>query len=484
MQDEERAGGRLGMWPRGSLDKRSSFRRWGLALLGLISGPAWGCGLLWIPPSGTFPNTDEKGAFAYWKQIGSFYLSAQEEIPIFIGFAPGDRPRGSLLGAGWTIPILDSRIEQTDDGVFTFTQPDGWKTQLRRKDSSTLAGDGWVATISGDTIFCKASCGWSMRFDRGRLVQLNPPTGPGLTIERSAHPGGGSQIRQNGKPILTIKPAADPQQLALSINSRQLLLSLGTRAIVEQDAEGRRVIGQVVPALAGLKSDQGESMEISYPLADDLTPGLQVDGATYTWRPDSRELLSDGRATYSSMLVDGIPCRVRTLENGEREVFGKYLPGGISVEKRPGLKWSRTTIFQGGPMRGKPRKVEQSEDGLRWTPAKIFSYDEKGDLLRSRYYEEGRFLEVDHRQRQSSLRDSTGTLLWSRSTDAAGHLTELMTPAVSYHFSRDSTQPSFVWMKRVRGGKTDNAQISVRALDQCLQDLGLYSFIPLPKTDP
>ena len=91
------------------------------------------CGIKWEQPKLAYRFADSYGTFQYWQFIGEISGSNSKKIPISIQFKPLQYDSNSLLGDGWRIPLLESKIKQIDETSYKAELPDGQIAILKTK---------------------------------------------------------------------------------------------------------------------------------------------------------------------------------------------------------------------------------------------------------------------------------------------------------------------------------------------------------------
>ena len=202
--------------------------------LGLSSVGAWACGISWSLPATPFAN-DGSYQFRYWESLGTVKVDDKLEIPLQLGFNPATSYVSPILRLGWTLPLFESRIEQVDDKTYLMKLPDGHEESLRTTEKANiLHGAGWLGEIKGRQITCKASCGWQMIFQDGRLRQMRSPDGAPLVFSHDAD--GTRQMSVRGQALVTLKPDWDKETTEkvyrLDLLKEMIFLKIGMRTVV------------------------------------------------------------------------------------------------------------------------------------------------------------------------------------------------------------------------------------------------------------
>jgi hypothetical protein len=341
------------------------------------------CGLLWVPPSAPISNAASDGTLSYWTTLTTINPQGIQ-IPILIGFSSSSAVP-SLIGPGWTLPIIDSNIIQVDQNDFLLTLPDGRKDRLTRDISmpDLLKGNGWVANISGNKIECKAECGWSLSFTHGKLTSITTPNSKVFTISRDDIKKD-YHISDGIQEVLAVSPFMSKDGKSaykVSAGRSDSILWLGKRPFV-QSIGGQRVIGSMVESLSGIEHENLLQNTFAFDVDKNIRPTLKVLDHAFVWNSDSGQLLSDGVFEYKTRSVGGVNCLSRETPDGDCEVFGSDNEKGIFVRKNFQRPFEREKIFTSGVLAGKPRSIDISMNGNTWEEKKRFSYDTSGNAIR------------------------------------------------------------------------------------------------------
>lgn len=435
------------------------------------------CGLLWVPPSGPISNTASDGTLNYWTTITTINTK-DIQIPILLGFSSVSAP-ASLIGPGWTLPIIDSNVIQIDQNDFLITLPDGRKDRLTRDTSkpALLKGNGWVANISGNTIECKAECGWSLSFTQGKLTRITTPNSKVFTISRDDikkeyHISDGTQEVLAVSPLIS---KGEKNGYKLSAGRSDFMLWLGKRPVV-QSIGGQRVIGSMVESLSGIEHEQLLQKTFSFDVDKNIRPTLKVLDHIFVWNAESGQLLSDGNNEYKTRSVAGVDCLSRETPDGDCELFGSDNEKGIFVRKYLQRPFEVEKIFTSGILSGKVRSIDVSKDGNTWVEMKRFSYDGAGAIIREISNKGSVKSEVNFSKQNIKLfNEKTGDILLQVDFNSSGEVIKLSTAKKCYDVNRGKISQVIPRLTSVGDSQNANKDAIEVELQQLLAKL---SFSP------
>lgn len=230
--------------------------------------------------AGPFKGVDRQGyAFLIVK------LGDMGGLPLCAFWTSREGVRSSLLGDGWCLPLLESRIVPLTNSEIDFLQPDGFVRTLTRgrKDPHVLFSGAWRGREDGEgDVRLTADFGAQLGrievgFRSGRLVSLRCAEG---MFGFSYHGGEIAKLMGNGGTLLTVKrDARDAGQVAFRLSS-------GRSAVCERRGDTLTVV-----AADGSRHvfRRGE---------DDEYATFDADGVVYRWDRYTGKALSCGEWTY------------------------------------------------------------------------------------------------------------------------------------------------------------------------------------------
>jgi hypothetical protein len=295
------------------------------------------------------------------------------------------------LGSGWLFGLLDARFVQRSQDAFDMISIDGYTVPFGRdpKKPTILNGaQGYKAEIKGDTIDIWASCGWKLRFVKGKIAALSTPKNLTIQIRRDQD-GVVTDVVEGTNVLLKLERGSDGRVSGLALaDGRKIGIEQVEKPLIHS-IEGINVIGSVGPAVSKVTRADGTTTTFGYTPNDKIQPTLSIaagDAAprTITWDPASRTILSDGIWKYkiTQAEIAGHNAAIeRVNEQGQRE-FWHYdsAKGQETTDKADGSKQIRKW-FTSGKFAGRVRGVAYYNNKTEAFSQRN-SYDEFGRLIR------------------------------------------------------------------------------------------------------
>ena len=264
--------------------------------------------------------------------------------------------------------------------------PDGWTfTFLRNGSTDTWRGNaGWVGETSNTIFTITAPCGWRIRFDSGKIQEIDSNDNRVLTYKYSG--AAATEIDVDGKAFLQVESDDAGDNKYLLIGGERVDIALAPRPRIQSRGNQRLITG-LDASVSQLKWQDGTSEYFKYGVDDKLNNTLIVispDKTTqqFVWSPDSKQIISDkswhyffGEAPYSQFSIK------RTNSLGQTQIWDD----DPAIGRRTSIDIDGTkTIeyrFVSGPFFGKIRKYDVIRNG---TLSTLYSadYDEKGRIVR------------------------------------------------------------------------------------------------------
>lgn len=107
-----------------------------------------GCGIGWEEPRSHFEGVDHQGYVMFTERLGEIDAGAKPGgegdaaepllLPIYAIFNSNSGNNSPYAGVGWTVPLLESRMVQTDENAFRLDKPDGWFRSFYRDKKNPL----------------------------------------------------------------------------------------------------------------------------------------------------------------------------------------------------------------------------------------------------------------------------------------------------------------------------------------------------------
>jgi len=348
-----------------------------------------GCGISWSKPSFHFDSVNEWGYVSYWEEIGTVDMGGRE-IPIFINFLSNKRTSSPYLGYGWTLALLESRVEQVDENKFRIWQPNGKYRTFRRDEENPnlLKGSGgWLGEITGDRIIAKADCGWALTFKNGKISSMSTPDGK--TYGYKYESGKVKSIRetQSGNEVVeVVEDPLEPGLLKLKMGDETIVMEQGEKPRIER-INGQNLIGGMDTSLTRIVKADGSKRKLSYEVEpDNIVPTFKPEvERTITWEPATGIVSQDRDWKYEVKQDQGHAWNnaaiARINGNNEKEFWHKDHIKGIEVQAANGIRKTKTW-FTSGVLKGKTRnhKIISSEGKTKEQMST--SYDDSGKILK------------------------------------------------------------------------------------------------------
>ncbi len=343
------------------------------------------CGLDWTLPHAHFDGVDEQGHVSYWETLGQADLGDNLTIPIHIGFNSSRQASSPTLGKGWILPLLESHIEPVDENTMHVIMPDGWTFHFLRNDNTeTWRGNaGWIGQTDGTRFTITAPCGWRLKYDLGKIQEIDTPTNRTITIKYNGPAATEADI--DNKPFLQVDPnptTGIPQ--SLTINDQKILLTQAPRPRINT-IRGQTLLTGFDPSLSQLQYPNGQKETFDFAVPQNLSPTLIIaqpncSPRTITWDSGAQQITTDGEWTYN--LVPGNTAIERINVQGKRESYFKNPLTGVTVTRNSEGVTKTISSFVGvSRLAGKVRMITEAEDGA--APKIIhYAYSEEGLLLR------------------------------------------------------------------------------------------------------
>lgn len=357
---------------------------WTILSVGIIHA----CGIDWSEPKSYFDGVDYQGHVHVIDKLSELELGSGESLPIYIIFNSANSV--SPYGGAFEIPLLESKIVQVDDSIFSLRSPSGWRLLFRRsKDRMILDGNvGWKAEISGDKITAWSECGSKMVFNKGRLVRLESKN---IKLDYVYSGDRVSEIREGNKSLLKVNVDARSgivRGLSMGLD-RSISFEWGKKPRVDFIG-GQKIIGAVETSLSKIILANGAVRSYEYGVTPQMDPTIKIiDGKIdklAIWNPVSKHIIAFDKWKYS--IKPGINlnenAQIDRVDDKEQRESWFYDAG--SMEETI-LRIDGTTIvkswFSSGPLSNAPRKiVKKLKDGSVQIISQMI-YDEKGRLIRS-----------------------------------------------------------------------------------------------------
>jgi YD repeat-containing protein len=264
--------------------------------------------------------------------------------------------------------------------------PDGWTFLfLRNGSTETWRGNaGWVGQTDGTRFTITAPCGWRVKFDTGKIQEIDTPRDRTITIKYNGPAPTEADIDGHAFVQVDPNPATGTAQ-DIVIAGQKIAISQAPRPRI-QHILGKTLITGFDPALSALQWSDGKKETFSFAAPADLTPTLAITKPgqpqrNITWDPSTLQITVDRLWKYTIL-----PGEYITLQraNGKGHTEAYFYNPSIGLTVTTALDGSTTKIYQfvnGGALAGDVRKKEViSLNGKASTYS--YTYDENGRLIR------------------------------------------------------------------------------------------------------
>lgn len=406
-------------------------RTWALLTIALISPLAAGCGLDWTLPVNHFDGVEEHGYVSYWEKIGEIDLGDGLVIPVNINFNSHREADSPYLGKGWIVALLESHVEPLDENKVKVVMPDGWNFYFQRDgNTDTWHGNaGWVGETTGAHFTIAAPCGWRIRFDGGKIQEIQGPKNQTLSYKYNGSVA--TEVEVNGKSCIEAETSGGSGGAAsLVLADRKIDISVGQRPDVAAK-QGQNLVAGFDPALSRLQWADGRSETFTFGTDAGLNPNLVItspEGSrrAFTWNATTRQIKADGSWLYHVEQIDDHMKFERTSVDGLTENYEADDARGVTTISGEGGKEIATYRFVSGPLAGRVRKIEEQANGSRITLYSA-SYFPSGIIMREAFYPDR---VRTYSETGRLLKETTGSkVTYEQDYDAQGHLVHIVNPA-------------------------------------------------------
>jgi len=182
-------------------------------------------------PRDVFSGVDQMGFVSYWEKLAVIDCGGGLLLPLTVHFSSNQATYSPVLGRGWSIPLLESKLVQKDDGILHWITPNGKTISFNRdhKDlNSYKATGGFAASMRGPLASVRSDCGWAAEFRQGKLVELITPEGRQIDFHYSRDCI--SDISESKRSHLSVSDEVTPGgERTLTFNGMRLGIFLGER---------------------------------------------------------------------------------------------------------------------------------------------------------------------------------------------------------------------------------------------------------------
>jgi hypothetical protein len=373
-------------------------------------------------PRWHFEGLDNKGNVFFVEKLGEIPLSATASIPINLIFSSKYSKPSSYVGAGWELPLLETRVVQTDEFNFLLKQPDGieqvfWRD--RKNPEILKSWGGWQGAIEGNSFVAWNASGLKLSFIKGKIAQI---TSENSTIQYQWNGEKVDSITSNGKTLLKVESNSAGETEGLTFGQGKRIEFHRTERPKIEKINGTNVVAAKDWTLGKVVGDTGPPQIFEFAVDENLNPTVRTSRGIFSWNPSSNQILSDGNWKYNIKFEEGNPNAAieRVNSEGKKEFWHLDPTKGLeTIIGADGLK-KVVSWYAHGPMMSKIRWIKSAsskENDFLYQAA----YDEKGRLIR----EIGFFDQSKERRTRMYSYDETAKSTTMQMLGAAGVISTL-----------------------------------------------------------
>ena len=372
-----------------------------------------------VPVGGPFPAVDIEGFVWLHQPLASLALPGKslggevDALPLHAYWTTritaDDSP--GPLGAGWFVPLLESRCTPAGHDELVMVTPEGYSQKLRitrrmangrEQFPRRLEGSGWLGTQDSNKIVrISSSCGDRLVFDgKGRLAEV-AVDGRSYTLLRNPK-GNVSELKLNNITPLVSFEYDDTGRLASYRPSGGALATCRYSLAPALSSNGKWV---ELMSLAEIAFSDGGSLSFEY-RKDPACVAFSAQPVV-RWDPSSRMVLSVGEIAYGIIPhpgnFGGAEFKLVKPDGATMRFYNDIGAGVLTKTDDDGVtKVTRRVVT--GPLAGVVRSVSVLEGGAERLVEK-YDYDSKGNCIyvfmrgvesRTRYDDKGRAVEFSH----------------------------------------------------------------------------------------
>jgi YD repeat-containing protein len=409
-----------------------------LILTGLMAPTlALSCGLDWTLPTNHFDSVEEHGYVSYWEKIGDVDLGDGLTVPVNINFNSHRATDSPTLGKGWMVALLESHVEPLDENSVKVVMPDGWNFYFHRSGTpETWTGNaGWMGETNGAVFTISAPCGWRIKFDGGRIQEIEGDNSRTLTFKYNGNSA--VEVDVEGRSIVRVEGEPDGAARDIVVGADKITVAQARRPRIQSMRKQRLVTGFDLSLNQLLWAD-GRKESFAFGTDKDINPTLDIthtdgSGRSFTWDAATGQIKTEGPWTYHLRQVAGRIRFDRILGPGETESFEDDPQKGVTVEKSLTGNDVATYRFASGPLTGRIRKVEERNKKVV-TTLYAASYFPSGLLMREMFYPNRVRVYSETRK---LLRETIGDeVVYQQDFDDQGRLIHLLDPSKGIEMKR------------------------------------------------
>lgn len=335
-------------------------------------------------------GVDRQGCALHVEHLGTIRLPFGNPIEVVAYWHSAKSVTSPLFGAGWCLPLVESRFVPVDANHFDLYQPDGFVRRFSRnpKDKNEV-GNGarrWRGRISGRIVkiwshpecpYGQGEDGAEMVFRDGRLVQMRQE---GVVINLSYVDGKFQNLSVNGKRKCEVTWfRGNEEGWAFTFEDGN-----GLRAVIRPsripDDQGNVVRRG---ALADLRWSDGRIRRFVYGFEKPKVCFFKSPESTFTWNVDRRTIVRMDGWTYfvSGEGVRWAEAKIRRENvDGRAEEYSFDIKTGLRIEESISGVRIVSRLFTSGVLLGQVRWREiLRNEGLE--ERSEYAYDENCRLV-------------------------------------------------------------------------------------------------------
>lgn len=342
-------------------------------------------------PYAVLDGVDTEGHVLYVKQIGEIKWR-EGSFPIVVRWNSGDEGSSPILGAGWSLPIAESRIIPIDENRLEMRLPDGCLCRFARNPKKPYEIQSgvhrWIGRISGERIDV-----WShpdapgavggnetrMRFQKGRLMELR--MWDSILLFRYNN-GVLSQVLINGKVLLNIvQPKNSKREWVFEFKGGMTVFCVLGKMLFPTATGVREK-----DTLMEVRFSGATPLVFTYAFLEGCRSMFSVSGKDILWDTRRRTILEkDGWKYEIGEAKPGGNTRMRRINpDGEIEQDFFDVETGIRIREAVGGERMVDRRFTSGKLCGKTRWRELYLNGVLNYRIEL-SYDDVGREVYSKY---------------------------------------------------------------------------------------------------
>ena len=195
------------------------------------------------------------------------------------------------------------------------------------------------------------------------------------------------EIREKGHVLLKVTNVQqEDRTIQLTLRNGQTIgLKMNMRPRIQMVNKQNQTTGQD-ESLGGVTLTNGTEIKLEYAVEEKLNPVLYLSGRKIVWDAATYQIIQNGDWKYDVTLpagADGNAAISRNNAQSKGEYWYKNDTRGEEISEGSDGTKRITTWFTSGTLLGKLRKYTELTNGVE-TKCFVYSYDEKGKLIRVR----------------------------------------------------------------------------------------------------